>query len=114
MMSPSKKLLFLPLALIITLLLGTTGTAQAGSNTTEKDSRTVVHHRWSKPVKGNASHDFQQTLNSIFGSSETTDDSCSGWCTCSECGCSGSDACCDSGCSYCWGYLDGKGACGAT
>jgi hypothetical protein len=57
----------------------------------------------------NSVHKFTQTVPSPFGKAA---DSCSGYCTCDECGCSGSDSCCDAGCSYCWGYLDGRGACG--
>jgi hypothetical protein len=57
----------------------------------------------------NTMHKFNQTVPSPFGKAA---DSCSGYCTCDECGCYGTESCCDAGCSYCWGYLDGRGACG--
>ena len=58
------------------------------------------------------SKDAAGDLRRSVGAAEA--DSCEGWCTCSDCGCWGSESCCDAGCAYCWGYLDGKGACGAT
>lgn len=66
---------------------------------------TVVLERDGK--KG--SHDTEQfDFSSLFNKAA---DSCSGWCTCTDCGCSGSETCCAGGCGYCWGVLDGRGSC---
>jgi hypothetical protein len=64
--------------------------------------------RESKAMPGAALKDH--TFGGLFA--DTT--SCSGACNCSTCVCSGTESCCESGCNYCWGYLDGSGACGVS
>lgn len=53
----------------------------------------------------------QTSFSDIFG--DKPNDSCSGWCTCSDCGCSGSLSCCLDGCDACWDYRDSRGFCDA-
>jgi hypothetical protein len=100
-MNPKTKLvLMLFLLLIVALALSPIASAKSGGKVTMK----------------RAAHELKVGLGRTpFGSGAAhRKDSCSGWCTCSDCGCDGSLSCCIGGCEACWEYRDSRGYCNAT